>query len=252
MLWLGIFSLVRRMGKRSGNFYMNEQRTGVVASLAIHACFLSLLLILPTANLTSIKTFHISFEQQKPFSTDRASIAQAATPKQAHAQNANRQEVLPAQPQRQSDLNTHMTDKKSADIIISPKVALQGSTATVTTSSKIVDKPLNRGGSGSIKMGNVSVVETKFGDIDAPVFIHREMPVYPRLARRMEREGKVVLKILIDHTGTVQKIAVIQHAAYGFTEAAVEAVRKSSFAPARRNGEKVVSNALLAIRFRLE
>ncbi len=88
--------------------------------------------------------------------------------------------------------------------------------------------------------------------MNAPSFIHRAMPVYPPPARRRGKEGRVVLTLLIDQTGKVQKIDVTESAGYGLTEAAVAAVKKSTFAPARVNGRNVVSRAVLPIRFKLE
>jgi protein TonB len=95
-------------------------------------------------------------------------------------------------------------------------------------------------------------LETRFGEMNAPGFIHQAMPVYPPLARRHGKEGRVVLTILIDQAGKVQKIDVTEPAGYGLTEAAIEAVKRSTFAPAYVNGKKVSSRAVLPIRFKLE
>jgi protein TonB len=95
-------------------------------------------------------------------------------------------------------------------------------------------------------------IETRFGASVAPAFLHREMPVYPMMARKLGKEGKVVLKLTIDENGNLQNVEVIDEAGYGFTEAAVEAVKKSTFLPAKKDGKPVASRALLPIRFRLE
>jgi protein TonB len=68
----------------------------------------------------------------------------------------------------------------------------------------------------------------------------------------MEKEGRVVLKLLIDQTGKLREVEVLEGASFGFTEAAVEAVQKSIFAPARLKGEKIAAWAILPVRFRLE
>lgn len=100
--------------------------------------------------------------------------------------------------------------------------------------------------------GGSGVIETAFGEANAPRFIHRAMPVYPPLARRRGREGRVVLALLIDKTGKVRKIDVAEGAGFGLTEAAIAAVKRSTFAPARVHGKEVASRAVLPIRFRLE
>jgi protein TonB len=72
------------------------------------------------------------------------------------------------------------------------------------------------------------------------------------LARKLEKEGKVMLKLLIDANGKLQNIEVVQPGGFGFTEAAIEAVKKSTYAPGYRNGERVLTKALLPVRFQLQ
>jgi protein TonB len=107
------------------------------------------------------------------------------------------------------------------------------------------------GETASATPGSGLPVETRFGAVDAPTFLHRELPVYPPLAQKRGIEGRIVLTLLIDPEGHVQKIEVTEAAGHGFTEAALEAIRKSTFAPARVNGKKVASRAVLPVHFRL-
>lgn len=95
-------------------------------------------------------------------------------------------------------------------------------------------------------------IETRFGASIAPAFLHREMPVYPMMARKLGREGRVVLKLTIDEKGNLLDVEVMDKAGYGFTEAALEAVKKSTFLPAKKDGKPIPSRALLPVRFRLE
>jgi len=96
------------------------------------------------------------------------------------------------------------------------------------------------------------IIESRFGEKWSPSFIYKARPVYPALARRMGKEGKVILKLFIDTNGKLQQIEVIDYAGYGFTEAAIEAVKKSTYAPGYRNGERVAMKALLPVRFQLQ
>ncbi|MDQ5988326.1 MAG: hypothetical protein CSYNP_04086 [Syntrophus sp. SKADARSKE-3] len=240
---------------------MNAQRIGIMSSLVVHIGFLSLLFIFPAASLTSIKTFQISFERQETFSKGSTEISNSAvTPWQKQMRNARRQEVA-TQLQEHNDSNTQMAVAASipilsvnntVEIASAAKNELKRTVASGDTDSKITGNPANIGKSLAGNVGKAAVVETKFGDIDAPQFIYRELPIYPKMARRMEKEGKVVLLLFIDPMGKVLNIDVIEHAAYGFTEAAITAIKKSSFAPARWKGGNVASRAILSIRFNLE
>ncbi|MCS7203280.1 MAG: energy transducer TonB [Thermodesulfovibrio sp.] len=93
------------------------------------------------------------------------------------------------------------------------------------------------------------MIETEFGNINGPKFIYRETPIYPAIARRLGKEGKVILRLTIDEKGNLIEIEVVESAPYGFTEAAIEAVKKSKFAPAMYNGRPVACKAILPIRF---
>lgn len=97
-----------------------------------------------------------------------------------------------------------------------------------------------------------TLIETSFGASVAPAFLHREMPDYPMIARKFGREGKVTLKLTIDEKGNLSDVEVVEKGGYGFTEAAVEAVKKSTFLPAEKDGKPIASRALLPIRFQLE
>lgn len=96
------------------------------------------------------------------------------------------------------------------------------------------------------------VVETSFGAVDAPAFVHRELPVYPKLAERLGKEGRVILRLLIDPQGRLRNVEVIESSWMGFSEAAISAIRKSTFSPGRKDGELVFSKVLLPVRFNLK
>jgi protein TonB len=62
----------------------------------------------------------------------------------------------------------------------------------------------------------------------------------------------VVLRLFIDEHGRLLNVEIVEKAGYGFDEAAIEAVKASSFQPARVNGLPVACRAVLPVRFRLE
>jgi protein TonB len=95
-------------------------------------------------------------------------------------------------------------------------------------------------------------VDGEFGSINGPFFLKMVSPEYPRLARRLGKEGKVILRLFIAENGQLISIELIERAGYGFDEAAIEALKASSFLPAKINGHPVACKALLPVRFKLE
>ena len=94
-------------------------------------------------------------------------------------------------------------------------------------------------------------VDTAFGSTNGPRFADRVLPKYPRVARELGKEGKVVLRRTIDERGRLANVEVVDRAGSGFDEEAVKAVKGSTFIPATRNGKPVTCVARLPIRFEL-
>ncbi|RMG43667.1 MAG: energy transducer TonB [Acidobacteria bacterium] len=79
----------------------------------------------------------------------------------------------------------------------------------------------------------------------------RVVPVYPRLARRQGVTGTVVLSALIGVDGRVRDIQVIEEPprAFGFGKAAVEAVKRWRYRPARRGNKPVAERITIRVVF---
>jgi|WetSurMetagenome_2_1015567.scaffolds.fasta_scaffold00246_25 periplasmic protein TonB len=90
-----------------------------------------------------------------------------------------------------------------------------------------------------------------FGSVKGPNFLRHVKPEYPFVAKRMNKEGRVILKLTIDERGRLLNVEVVEAAGFGFTEAAVEAVMKSTYRPAVIHGRAILSRAVLPVRFRL-
>ncbi|WP_084503040.1 energy transducer TonB [Desulfatirhabdium butyrativorans] len=105
----------------------------------------------------------------------------------------------------------------------------------------------NGNGSGN---GQGPIIST-FGSAEGPKFMRQIMPHYPRMAKLEGLEGTVVLLLMLDKNGRIVDIEVISGAGHGFDEAAIEAVRDSTFSPAQKNGIPVACKALFPVRFKL-
>jgi protein TonB len=83
-------------------------------------------------------------------------------------------------------------------------------------------------------------------------YLNNPPPDYPPVARRMRVEGTVVLRALVDTTGRAEELLVEQTSgAPLLDEAALNAVRKWRFVPARRGPEPIARWVEVPVRFRL-
>lgn len=97
-----------------------------------------------------------------------------------------------------------------------------------------------------------NIVEGGFGSAHGPFFSSMARPVYPKLARKLGKEGRVVLRLFINEQGRLLNVEVIEKAGFGFDEAAIEAVKASTYKPAALNDVPVASRSLLPVRFVLD
>lgn len=78
-------------------------------------------------------------------------------------------------------------------------------------------------------------------------------PAYPRIARNRGWQGKVLLKVQVSAGGTSQSVAVHKSSGHELLdEAAIEAVKKWRFIPARRGNTPVASSVIVPILFSLQ
>lgn len=130
---------------------------------------------------------------------------------------------------------------------VASKSAVEVRDITMTTGNN------EKGSENGIKTPttNVGPVEREFGAPTGPKFLKRETPTYPIMARKLGKEGRVLLRLTIDRYGKLVNLEVLEDPGYGFAEAAIEAVKRSTFSPAIDNGRPVISKALLSIKFTL-
>lgn len=94
-----------------------------------------------------------------------------------------------------------------------------------------------------------AVVAARF-DAD---YLHNPKPVYPALSRRMNEEGKVLLKVRVSGQGAALDVAISKSSGFPRLDAAaVDAVTRWRFVPARRGDEAVDSSVIVPITFALE
>jgi TonB family protein len=87
-----------------------------------------------------------------------------------------------------------------------------------------------------------------------PPRVLRRGPVsYPPLARAQRVQGIVVTSVLVSETGAVMDVKVIRGVAspVGLNEAAIQTMRRSSFAPGTKDGVRVKSYVTVPIEFKL-
>jgi TonB family protein len=89
------------------------------------------------------------------------------------------------------------------------------------------------------------------GKVSAPVPINNVVAEFGDEAKRAKYEGVCIFSLVIDVHGMPQNVRIVKPLDYGLTEKAIDAVSKSRFKPAMRNGEPVPVMVNFEVEFHL-
>ncbi len=82
---------------------------------------------------------------------------------------------------------------------------------------------------------------------------HRVVPSYPRLSRRRNEEGTVIIALSVTSAGLLEDIRIQRSSGYVLLDqAALKAIQKSRFKPAMKNGRPIRESVEQSFVFRLE
>jgi|RhiMetdeSRZDD1v2_1073273.scaffolds.fasta_scaffold791044_2 periplasmic protein TonB len=87
--------------------------------------------------------------------------------------------------------------------------------------------------------------------MQAPVKVVHVDPIYPAIAQQARVQGVVILEAIIDERGVVKSVSVLRSIPL-LDPAALDAVRRWRFTPARLNGEAVPVVMTVTVRFTLD
>ena len=83
-------------------------------------------------------------------------------------------------------------------------------------------------------------------------YLQNPAPIYPPLSRRLGEEGKVLLRVFVEPGGTAGQVEIkASSGSPRLDQAAMDAVRRWQFVPARRGDEAVGAWVLVPILFNL-
>jgi protein TonB len=83
-------------------------------------------------------------------------------------------------------------------------------------------------------------------------YLHNPAPDYPPMARRQGEQGRVLLKVLVTETGQAETVQIENSSGYNkLDQAAIDAVKKWSFIPAKRSNQPISAYVLVPVKFSL-
>lgn len=83
-------------------------------------------------------------------------------------------------------------------------------------------------------------------------YLHNPAPEYPQLSRRMGEQGRVLLRVLVSSNGVADQVQIeTSSGSSKLDAAALKAVEKWNFVPAKRSNQPVSAYVLVPVKFSL-
>lgn len=124
-----------------------------------------------------------------------------------------------------------------------------------------IDRPKSQGGpivdldvpdsanGPTLKIPDITV---KTEGMEAPRPKNQVKPTYPQNAKRAQKEGRVVLIATIGIDGIPKNIVATTKLGFGFEEAAIAALKRTRYFPAKKNGKEIEFTVKIPFEFTLE
>lgn len=117
---------------------------------------------------------------------------------------------------------------------------------------KVTDKPETNVSEQAAEPSGTGDYVASYLVEDLPVALSPIQPAYPEDARRAGIEGRVLMLIYIDETGTVRKVEVQKSPSQSLSESAVKTMTSTRFKPARIGGSVKPVVMQFSLRFKLD
>lgn len=228
---------------------VKEKFTWLMSSLLLHTALFLLLLSAGTQEVFQRKTLFVrllspSVGIEKSSSENKGAVLQNKT----HPHTVNKKEDFQKEKNQSKDLQEEYYEDNHHK---NSTISMEGNNTSSHNLQNMISTHLQKGDESGLSMeGGTTAKETD--SADGPSFLEMVKPLYPDLARRLGKEGLVLLKVQIDEHGRPLEIEVLQKAGFGFDESAVKAIKLSRFRPAMRRGIPIPSAVIIPVRFVLE
>lgn len=206
----------------------------------------------PTSTMPAIDPNAVDAEVQKRIAAERARLEALARQQAAQQQPAATPAQRPAETRPAADTPA-------------PQVAQQTPAATTTQPAAQTPPPAQPTATQAAEPqpapAQPAVVRAKEGDLIPtgtpglvpPRLVRRAIITYPPMARAQKVEGTVITNVLVSESGRVLDVKILRGAGRSgaLNEAAEQAMRRSSFAPAMKDGVRVKSWLTVPVEFKL-
>ena len=106
-------------------------------------------------------------------------------------------------------------------------------------------------GRGESQSGAPGLSVQRGRGVTPPELLYKVEPEFSEEARKAKHQGMVLLSIVVDSSGAVRNVRVLQSLGLGLDEKAIEAVTRWRFRPGLFDGKPAATEATVQVHFQL-
>jgi protein TonB len=200
--------------------------------------------------------------QQPATAQEQAAITSPPASKETAPQPTKETTTPVTEPVKAQPVKNQKTTPETKPVVVaqkpvpSPATAQPSRTQTPATqqpvSQPVATPPPAQQTQQPVKAAESTPAPMPFVAIETqPEILHRELPIYPEIAKKMGIQGRVTVEVTIDAQGKPIQAKVVKSASDVFNEAAIDAVMKYTFKPAMMSTGPVTAKTYIVIDFRM-
>jgi protein TonB len=156
----------------------------------------------------------------------------------------------PRPPPAASKISARATQAARVETLVAPPAPASAEPGAGAPAAPVVTASLPSVLPGAGESARRVFGEGEVDGVAAPA--RRVRPTYPPRERLLGREAEVRLEVLVEPDGAVSEVRVLASGGEAFDRAALAAVRRETWRPARKDGALVPSRVAFTVRFRLD
>lgn len=156
-------------------------------------------------------------------------------------------------PSARNDQSFELAKKEEVDFEIKKKNSLAAKEKIKEVKKETKEKKIaGRETSGRVHKDATALVAAESDPVFDAKYLNNPAPYYPTYAKKKKIEGKVFLDVVVKTDGTAHDVKISQSSGSSMLDnAALSAVKKWRFIPAKKSGKLVQANVIVPIEFKI-
>lgn len=230
-------------GKTTGHTQTSYRALGIVVG-----AHLALMAAIYTNNSQAVPNISLATPMMVSLVSQPTQIQQAVTPEPPKPLKSAQPAPKKPAPQQEHISSEPVARETSTPQTVNKEANSEQSELSPASPAKTEEPVIAQAAPKEKVAAEPTVEPPRFG----AAYLNNPAPEYPPMSRRQGEQGRVLLKVLVSEAGAADHVVLETSSGHEkLDRAAIEAVKKWSFIPAKRNSQAISAYVLVPVKFSL-